>query len=45
MHGLIKMYKENNPLRVITSGRGTTIEYLSNYYQKYRIIYIKKSIK
>ena len=35
MYGLIKTHKENNPVRVITSGCGTTIEYLSVFVEKY----------
>ena len=35
MYGLIKTHKENNPARVITSGCGTAIEYLSIFVEKY----------
>ena len=35
MYGLIKTHKENNPVRVITSGCGTAIEYLSIFVEKY----------
>ena len=35
MYGLSQMHKENNPVRVITSGRGTAIEYLSIFVEKY----------
>ena len=35
MYGLIKTHKENNPARVITSGCGTAIEFLSIFVEKY----------
>ena len=35
MHELIKTHKENNPVRVITSGCGADIEYLSIFVVKY----------
>ena len=35
MYGLIKTHKDNNPVRVLTSGCGTTIEYLSIFVEKY----------
>ena len=35
MYGLIKKHKENNPVRVITSGCGTAIEYLLIFVEKY----------
>ena len=35
MYGLIKTHKENNPVRVITSGCSTSIEYLSVFVEKY----------
>ena len=35
MYGLIKTNKENNPVRVITSGCGTAIEYLSIFVENY----------
>ena len=35
MYQLIMMHKKNNPLRVITSGCGTAIEYLSIFSGKY----------
>ena len=35
MYQLIMMHKKNNPLRVITSGCGTAIEYLSISSGKY----------
>ena len=35
MYGLSQMHKENNPVRVITSGCGTAIEYLSIFVEKY----------
>ena len=35
MYWLIKKHKENNWVRVITSGCGTTIEYLSIFVKKY----------
>ena len=35
MYGLIKTHKENNPVRVITKGCHTAIEYLSNFVEKY----------
>ena len=41
MYGLIKNHKDNNPVRVITSGCGTAIEYLSIFVEKY----VKKFIK
>ena len=35
MYGLIKTHKVNNPARVITSGCGTAIEFLSIFVKKY----------
>ena len=35
MCGLVKTHKENNPARVITSGCGTAIEFLSIRLEKY----------
>ena len=35
MYGLIKSHKENNPARVINSGCGTTIGFLSIFVEKY----------
>ena len=35
MYRLIKAHKENNPIRVITSGCGTAIEYFSIFVKKY----------
>ena len=35
MYGLIKTHRENNPVRVITSGCGTAIEYLSIFVENY----------
>ena len=35
MYGLIKTHKDNNPVGVLTSGCGTTIEYLSIFVEKY----------
>ena len=35
MYGLIKTHKENNSVRVIASGCGTAIEYLSIFVHKY----------
>ena len=35
MYGLIKTHKENNPVRVITSGWSTAIECLSIFVEKY----------
>ena len=35
MYGLIKTKKENNPVRVITSGCGNAIEYLLIFVEKY----------
>ena len=35
MYGLNKTHKENNPARVITSGCGTAIEFLSISVEKY----------
>ena len=32
---MIKTHKENNPARVITSGCGTAIKYLSIFVEKY----------
>ena len=34
MCGLIKMHKDNNPVRVITSGCGTAVEYLSIFTER-----------
>ena len=35
MYWFIKTHKENNPVRVITSGCGTAIEHLSVLVEKY----------
>ena len=35
IYGLIKTRKENNPIRVITSGCSTAIKYLSIFVEKY----------
>ena len=35
MYGLIKTHKENNPARVITSGCGTVVEFLSIFVENY----------
>ena len=35
IYGLIKTHKENNPARVITSGYGTAIEFLSIFVERY----------
>ena len=35
MYGLIKTHKESNPVRVITSGCSTAIEYLTIFVEKY----------
>ena len=35
MYELIKMHKGNNPVRVITSGCGTAIEYWTIFVEKY----------
>ena len=34
IHALIKTHKQNNPVRVITSGCGAAIEYLSIFVEK-----------
>ena len=41
MYELIKTHKENNPVRVITSGCGTAIEHLSTFVEKdlYKEVY------
>ena len=35
MYAWIKTHKQNNPVRIIRSGYGTVIEYLSNFIEKY----------
>ena len=35
MYVLIKTHKENNPIRIITSGYGTATEYLPTFVEKY----------
>ena len=48
MYGLIKTHKENNPARVITSGCGTAIEFLSMFVEKYlykKVVKINSKIK
>ena len=35
MYGLVKTHKENNPGRVVTSGCGTAIEFLSIFVEEY----------
>ena len=43
MYGLIQTHKENNPLRVIASGCGIAIEYLSIFVEKYLYREVNKS--
>ena len=48
MYGLIKSHKENNPARVINSGCGTTIGFLSIFVEKYlykEVVKINSRIK
>ena len=33
MYGLVKTHKENNPAKVITSGCGTAVEFLSIFVE------------
>ena len=35
MYGLITTHEENNPARVITSGCGTAVEFLSIFVENY----------